>query len=184
MELIDESRVFAVEELFFSTTDLQGRIQHANSVFERIAGYSWEGLNNQPHNIIRHPDMPRVVFQILWERIQAGRPVVAYIKNLAHDGRYYWVVALVAAIPGGYLSVRFKPTSPLLGTVEHLYAKLMAIEASIEKESHSRKAAIAASREALDTELRILGFDSYDDFMRKALKEEMQSRDAHLRAAA
>jgi aerotaxis receptor len=181
IEPIDESRVFAVEELFFSTTDLHGRIQRANGVFQRIADYSWEELNNQPHSIIRHPEMPRVVFQILWDHIQAGRPVVAFIKNLAHDGRYYWVVALVAAIPGGYLSVRFKPTSPLLGSVEHLYAKLKALEASIENDSKSRKTAIAASQEALDADLRILGFSSYDDFMHKALKEEMQSREAHLR---
>jgi aerotaxis receptor len=180
IEPIDESRVFAVEELFFSTTDLNGRIQRANGVFQRIADYSWEELNNQPHNIIRHPDMPRVVFQILWDHIQAGRPIAALIKNLAHDGRYYWVVALVVPIPGGYLSVRFKPTSPLLGAIERLYEKLKAIEASIEKDAKGRKAAMAASREALDADLRVLGFSSYDDFMQKALKLEMQSRDAHL----
>jgi PAS domain S-box-containing protein len=166
--------------LFFSTTDLKGRIQRANSVFQRIAGYSWDELRNKPHNIVRHPDMPRVVFQILWDYIQSGRPVVAFVKNLAHDGRYYWVVALVAAIPEGYISVRFKPTSPLLATVESLYAELKAVEVAIESESDDRKAAIVVSRKALNTSLRALGFSDYDGFMQHVLKVEMQSREASL----
>jgi hypothetical protein len=149
-------------------------------VFQRIAGYSWEELRNKPHNIIRHPDMPRVVFQILWDYIQSGRPVVAFVKNLAHDGTYYWVVALVVAIPEGYLSVRFKPTSTLLATVQSLYAELKAVELAIESESDDRKAAVAASREALNSGLRTLGFSDYDGFMQHVLKIEMQSREASL----
>jgi aerotaxis receptor len=180
IKLINEARYFSAEELFFSTTDLKGRIQRANSVFQRIAGYSWDELRNKPHNIVRHPDMPRVVFQILWDYIQSGRPVVAFVKNLAHDGRYYWVVALVAAIPEGYISVRFKPTSPLLATVESFYAELKAVEVAIEGESNDRKAAIVASREALNTSLRALGFSDYDGFMQHVLKVEMQSREASL----
>ena len=168
--------------MFFSTTDPKGRILRANSVFQRIAGYSWKELENRPHNIIRHPDMPRIVFQVLWDYIQDGRPIVAYVKNLAHDGRYYWVVALVVAVPGGYLSVRFKPTSPLLAPVEQLYGELKAIESSIESEANDRKAAIAASREALGTSLHALGFSGYDEFMHHVLKVEMQSREAAIRA--
>jgi aerotaxis receptor len=181
IEVINEPRPFEVEELFFSTTDLKGRIQRANSVFTRIAAYSWAQLHNKPHNIIRHPDMPRVVFQLLWDYIQAGRPIVAYVKNLAHDGRYYWVFALVTPMEGGYLSVRFKPTSPLRHTVEQLYKDLRAVEASIEDQSHDRKAAIAASRTALDAALQKPGFCDYDAFMRHAMKTEIQSREAKLR---
>lgn len=181
MELIDEPRDFAVEDLFFSTTDFKGHIQRANDVFRRISGYSWDQLRNKPHNIIRHPDTPRVVFQLLWDHIQAGRPIVAYVKNLAHDGRYYWVVALVVRIPGGYLSVRFKPTSPLFTTLKRLYSELRAVEAGIENESKSRKAAIAASGALLDTNLHALGFAGYDDFMQHLLKEEMKSREQKLR---
>lgn len=184
VEIIDEPREFAVEELFFSTTDPKGRIQRANVVFQRIAGYSWDELRNKPHNIVRHPDMPRIVFQLLWDYIQAGRPIVAFVKNLAHDRRYYWVVALVVPISTGFLSVRFKPTSPLLANIKQLYAALRAVEASIEEGSNDRKAAIAASREALGAKLQTLGFSSYDDFMQHALKTEMQSREAKLRAFA
>jgi len=185
--LINEPRDFSVEELFFSTTDSKGHILRANSVFRGIAGYSWEELENKPHNIIRHPDMPRIVFQTLWDYIQDGRPIVAYVKNLAHDGRYYWVVALVVPAARGYLSVRFKPTSPLRAPVELLYTELRAVEAAIESEGgagkgNDRKAAIAASREVLGTSLRALGFNGYDDFMRHVLKVEMQSREAALRA--
>ena len=166
--------------MFFSTTDTKGRIQRANGVFQRISDYSWDELNNKPHNIVRHPDMPRIVFHLLWDHIQAGRPVVAYIKNLAHDGRYYWVVALVVAIPDGYLSVRFKPTSPLLATVKDLYAKLKAVENGVEADSNDRRAAMAASGEALESALHALGFADYDDFMQQVLKREMQSREACL----
>jgi aerotaxis receptor len=176
VEIIDEPREFALHELFFSTTDRKGRIQRANGVFQRIAGYSWDELENKPHNIIRHPEMPRVVFQILWDRIQAGQPVVAFVKNLAHDCRYYWVVALVSPMPEGYVSVRFKPSSPLLATVQHLYTELKAIEIAVESEADDRKAAIAASRAALDTSLQNLGFSGYEDFMQESLKQEMQSR--------
>lgn len=180
IEIVNEPREFEVRELFFSTTDAKGRIQRANDVFERIAAYTWAELNNKPHNIIRHPDMPRVVFQILWDYIQNGQPIVAYVKNLAHDGRYYWVVALVTPAEGGYLSVRFKPTSPFCDKVEHLYKELRAIEAAIEDRSNDRKAAIAASREGLGSRLRALGFADYDQFMRHVLKVEMGSRETRL----
>lgn len=184
IEPINEPRQFDVEELFFSTTDLKGHIQRANSVFTRIAAYSWAEMRNKPHNLIRHPDMPRVVFQTLWDYVQDGRPIVAYVKNLAHDGRYYWVVALVTPMAGGYLSVRFKPTSPLRNTVEQLYRELRSIEASIEDQSHDRKAAIAASRTAIASALQKLGFGGYDEFMRHAMKTEMESREAKLHHSA
>jgi len=169
--------------LFFSTTDLKGRIHKANRVFERVAAWTWEELKNKPHNIIRHPDMPRIVFRTLWDYIQSGRHIVAYVKNLAHDGRYYWVMAMVSPIPDGYLSVRFKPTSPLRETVEQLYAELRAAEAAIEEESNDRKAAMDASAKLLESSLRRLGFGSYDDFMRHAMKVEMLSREEKLPSA-
>ena len=89
--------------------------------------------------------MPQLVFQLLWDYIQSGRPLAALVKNLAYDGRFYWVVALVVPIPKGYLSVRFKPTSPLLATVQNLYTDLKAVETLIESHPSDRKAAIAPS---------------------------------------
>ena len=181
IKLINEPCHFAVEELFFSTTDLKGRIHRANSIFRRISGYSWAELNNKPHNVIRHPDMPRIVFQLLWEFIESGKPIVAYVKNRAHDGRYYWVVALVVPIPAGYLSVRFKPTSPLLQTVKQLYGELRSVEAAVEHETNDKRAAMAASKQVLEKSLHTLNLNDYGDFMQHALKQEMQSREVQLR---
>ncbi len=76
-----------------SKTDKKGIIEYANEYFMEISGYKeWE-LMGQPHNVIRHPDMPKTVFKILWDRINNGIPTYALVKNLAKDGRYYWVIA-------------------------------------------------------------------------------------------
>ena len=176
----EESRAFQIDELFFSTTDKKGLIGKANHVFMRVSAFSADELRNKPHNIIRHPDMPRVVFKVLWEYIEDSRPIVAYVKNRAKDGRYYWVVALVSPTAEGYLSVRFKPSSPLLSTVEGLYRHLRKIEKSIEQSGKGKPAAIAASRQELHTQLRSLGFANYDEFMYLMFQQELQSREAGL----
>ncbi len=76
-----------------SKTDKKGIIEYANDYFMEISGYKeWE-LMGQPHNILRHPDMPKIVFKLLWDKLKYGEPMIAVVKNLAKDGRYYWVVA-------------------------------------------------------------------------------------------
>ena len=90
--------VFLPDEMFFSTTDLKGIILSGNDVFIRVSKFSKEELIGKPHNIIRHPDMPRIVFKLLWDYIQSGKPIVAYVKNIAKDGSYYWVLATVVPI--------------------------------------------------------------------------------------
>ena len=76
-----------------SKTDKKGIIEYANDYFMEISGYKeWE-LMGQPHNILRHPDMPKLVFKLLWDRLNASKPIYAIVKNLAKDGRYYWVIA-------------------------------------------------------------------------------------------
>ena len=74
-----------------SRTDKHGIIEFANDYFVEISGYTKEELLGQPHSLIRHPDMPRIVFKVMWERIQNGKDILALVKNLAKDGRYYWV---------------------------------------------------------------------------------------------
>ena len=75
-----------------SKTDKKGIIEYANEYFMEICGYKeWE-LMAQPHNVIRHPDMPQIMFKILWDRLLNGENIHAVVKNLAKDGRYYWVV--------------------------------------------------------------------------------------------
>ena len=87
----DEEIELDPKRYIVSETDEKGRITYANDYFCEVSGYSKEELIGQPHNIIRHPDMPKVVFKLLWENIKAGRNVNAVVKNLAKDGRYYWI---------------------------------------------------------------------------------------------
>ncbi|MFN8060709.1 MAG: PAS domain-containing protein [Vicinamibacterales bacterium] len=172
-------REFSLDELFFSITDPKGIIRSGNSVFVRVSGYTLDELLGRPHSIIRHPDMPRAVFKLLWTYLEAGKPIAAYVKNRAKDGAYYWVVATVTPIEGGYLSVRLKPSSPVLGVVRDVYREIVAYEHSLEA-THARKAVIELSSARLLAKLNELGFPDYDTFMQKALSGEMRSRAAAL----
>ena len=125
---IDRESEFLVNELFFSTTDLIGNITSGNSVFVRVSQYDKADLIGAPHNIIRHPDMPRVVFKVLWDYFKAKKPVVAYVKNMTKEGMYYWVLAAAFPVPRGYLSIRLKPTSEIFGLIPNIYNKMLMAE--------------------------------------------------------
>ncbi|WP_291730841.1 PAS domain-containing protein [Leisingera sp. F5] len=168
---------FALDEVFFSRTDSRGVIQAGNAVFSRVAKYAMEDLLGAPHKVIRHPDMPRAVFQLLWDTIKDGGTVGAYVKNRASDGSYYWVFAVVTPCEGGYLSARIKPTSPLLKTVEEEYALLRQAERD-EGLDPEGSAALLLAR------LQGLGFATYNDFAGHALAEELMARDAGLKRPA
>jgi PAS domain S-box-containing protein len=88
-------RKFRDDEVIVSKTDLKGRITYANDVFLKIAGLTETETLGQPHSLIRHPDMPRCVFQLLWDTLQSGREIFAYVINRAMSGDYYWVNAHV-----------------------------------------------------------------------------------------
>ena len=163
---------FHISELFFSRTDKRGVIQSGNAVFQRISGYSYDELINAPHKLIRHPDMPRAVFWILWDRIARGEPVGAYVKNRVKDGAHYWVYAVVMPVNGGYLSVRMKPGSQLFGKVQDIYAALRKRELAEGNDFPAE-----ASAQALINELRAHGFPNYLPFMAKGLTEELLFRD-------
>lgn len=174
----DASCDFRVTESFFSCTDRRGAIQGGNEVFARISGYSESELLGQPHNLIRHPDMPRAVFQLFWDHLLRGQPIAAYVKNLAKDGRYYWVLALASPSGDGFLSIRIKPGSELHPLVESLYREMSAIEAAHDGDA---KAGMAAALAHLQAELGKRGFPDYDTFARVALlREELNQRDATL----
>ncbi|MDX4047462.1 PAS domain S-box protein [Aliarcobacter skirrowii] len=81
------------KNVIFSRTDLNGIITHASSAFCKISGYTKEELLGQPHNIVRHPDMPKSIFKKIWDSLKAERKITIEIKNLRKDGSYYWVVA-------------------------------------------------------------------------------------------
>lgn len=171
-----EESKFAFEELFFSRTDLKGNIVSGNSVFTRVSGYAWGELSQKPHNIIRHPDMPKAVFYLLWERLKQNKPVGAYVKNRSKDGRYYWVFALAMPVDGGYLSVRLKPSSPILKIVVDEYDALR-IKENAER-LHPQQ-----SLEWLLKKIKELGFETYEDFMTDAILAEVESRQINLKQA-
>lgn len=177
---IDREASFELHELFFSSTDRRGVIRDGNDVFVRISGYPMERLVGSPHNIIRHPDMPRSVFQLLWEYIQSGKRCVAYVKNMAADGRYYWVCALVAPICGGYLSIRLKPSSPLFDTIRSLYVEMLQAEQTAQTQGQTRPQMMAAGRARLEQAVRQLGYDDYSGLMDTMLLTEVLSRRSRL----
>ncbi len=168
----DQEARFLLEELFFSTTDAKGVITFGNDIFVRVSGYPLAGMLGKPHNIIRHPDMPRAVFRLFWNYLHAGRSVVAYVKNLAADGSYYWVCTMVAPIDGGYLSIRLKPSTPLLTPIRGLYEKLLSIEAAAE----TPQAGMEQAGAALEQAVRGLGYTDYGQLMQDILIGEVRSR--------
>ncbi|NPA65533.1 MAG: PAS domain-containing protein [Epsilonproteobacteria bacterium] len=91
IEPIDEERIFDEDWVLVSQTDLEGNILYANKKFREVSGYTYEELVGNPHNVIRHPDMPKALFVKMWETIQSGQVFNATIKNLCKDGKYYWI---------------------------------------------------------------------------------------------
>ncbi|MFN8526913.1 MAG: PAS domain-containing protein [Chloroflexota bacterium] len=176
---------FGADEIFFSTTDERGIIRSGNKVFARVSGYSRAELIGTPHNLIRHPDMPRAVFRLLWSEIGAGRPIAAYVKNMAKTGAYYWVLATVVPCEGGYLSVRIKPSTAFFEVVQTVYQDLLALEAQVEAgEPKRREEAMLAATERLGEHLNAAGFANYEAFMRTALLAEVKDREARHAAPA
>jgi PAS domain S-box-containing protein len=127
-------RFFEEDEIIVSKTDVKGIITYANPVFLRIAQMEEEEVLGTAHNIIRHPDMPRCVFDLLWKTIAGGQEIFAYVKNMAKSGDHYWVFAHVTptfdAAGGitGYHSNRRVPDRGAVETAAGLYRKLLAEE--------------------------------------------------------
>ena len=127
--IVDEEVPYPDGKLIVSRTDPQGIITHANQAFVDMSAYTREELIGTNHYILRHPDMPAVAFQGLWETIESGKKWQGYVKNLRKDGKYYWVKATV--IPNtrngklvGYTSVRRKPSRSKIRESEALYETL------------------------------------------------------------
>lgn len=157
----NREKVVDENEFIVSKTDTKGKIIYGNKYFTAISGYNENELLGAPHSILRHPDMPKIIFYLLWERIKKKQEIFAYVKNLCKDGSYYWVFANVTATLDkdgsirDFHSVRRKPTSKAIETMEELYAKLLAEESS---------KGVQASFDLLDTILNEKGVD-YDTFV-------------------
>jgi len=109
-----------------SYTNLKGQITRVNEIFADLAGYTQEELLNQPHNLVRHPDMPPEAFRDLWDTLKKGRPWSGLVKNRRKNGDHYWVRAYASPLADktGYVSVRVEATRQEINAAEQLYAKM------------------------------------------------------------
>jgi PAS domain S-box-containing protein len=159
-------RTFGRDEIIVSKTDVKGRIIYANEVFLNVAGYTEAEVLGEPHSIIRHPDMPRCVFKLLWVTIEAGKEIFAYVKNRAKNGDFYWVLAHVTPTfnsTGAIVSYHSNRRSPRRDAVEKadaLYRQLLAIEEA----NPDRKAGMDQAFQAMVDTLQGAGLP-YDEFV-------------------
>lgn len=122
------------DDVIVSKTDLKGRITYANRIFMQIANYPEKDLLNVQHNIVRHPDMPRGAFKLLWDTLKAEKEFFGYVKNMTADGDYYWVFANVTPDRDaqgrvvGYFSVRRKPKPSAIATMQSVYQEMLEVE--------------------------------------------------------
>jgi len=132
---IDEEIKLDPKRYIVSETDAKGKITYVNDYFCEVSGYSQDELMGKPHSIVRHPDMPKVVFKLLWETISQGKNINAVVKNLAKDGRYYWIFTEFESRKNqdtseiiGYHADRKSISPHVLEIIADLYAELLEIE--------------------------------------------------------
>lgn len=167
----EKEYMFEKNDVIVSATDPKGRIIYANTSFCEACGYTREEIAGKPHNIIRHPDIPKTIFALLWERVLAGKSIYAFVKNRTKSGGYYWVKAYVAPLSRGekiekIISYRKPISTTVTDVIVPFYATLKALE-----ENHS----VAAARAHLETFLkeRSLTYDQFID--RVSLGQSVQN---------
>lgn len=166
VHLTGVERTFGADELIVSKTDTKGRIAYANEVFIRVGGYAEHELIGQPHSLVRHPDMPRAVFRLLWNTISAGQEMFAYVVNRAKNGDHYWVLAHVtptfdnAGSIVSYHSNRRVPRPGAIAKIAALYADVVAVE----RGRTDRRGGVEAGYEALLAKIEKAGVP-YDEFV-------------------
>jgi len=153
---INKERVMNADEFIVSKTDAMGRLTYCNRIFIDYAGYSEHELLGHQHNIVRHPDMPRSVFHLLWTTLKSGNEFFGYIKNISKDGSYYWVLANVTPSYSGsgadakniigFFSVRRKPDLAKIRLIEAIYKDMLLAE----KQAGSRDAIAAGTKVLMD----------------------------------
>lgn len=129
--LTGRERTFDQDQIIVSKTDLTGRITYVNDIFLDVSGYSEAEAMGQPHSLVRHPDTPRCLFQLMWEYLDANREIFVYINNRAINGDHYWVLAHITPtfnLKGekvGYHSNRRVPRPEPVQKLQPLYDKLL-----------------------------------------------------------
>ena len=121
------------DELIVSRTDFTGKITYVNETFADISGYKPEELIGKPHNMIRHPDMPKSAFEDLWKTVESGGTWEGYVKNLRKDGGYYWVFARVSTVIKNGKAIEYKSVREPMSRekkieIQNLYDKMRSEE--------------------------------------------------------
>ncbi|MEA3492349.1 MAG: PAS domain-containing protein [Campylobacterota bacterium] len=134
---IDEEIILNPKRYIVSETDERGKITFCNDYFMEVSGYNEDELIGKAHSIVRHPDMPKVLFKLLWETISQGKNINAVVKNLAKDGRYYWIFTEFESRRDtdtgeiiGYHAARKTISKHVIEVIADLYAELLKIEKS------------------------------------------------------
>lgn len=154
------------DDFIVSKTDPKGKITYGNQIFIEFSGYSEKELLHQPHNIIRHPDMPRAVFRLLWNTLQKGEEFFGLVKNRCKNGNFYWTFTHVTPSFDeegsllGYYSVRRCPKRSSVETMQQLYRQMYAQE----QQYRSAKEAMQASEDILNQLINASG-KSYNEFV-------------------
>jgi len=154
------------KKMIVSKTDVTGKIIYGNEYFCELSGYKESELISSPHSILRHPDMPRAIFKLMWDHLNSGRNIMAVVKNMAKNGNYYWVTTDfdIRRDPLGNIQyyVAFRQAAPkhVVEVMEKLYVKLIAIE-----KEHDIKASMAY----LDAYLEEKNMN-YDQFIEQLAK--------------
>jgi len=158
-------RLMREGDFIVSKTDPRGIITYCNPIFIEFSGYSEHELLGSQHNIVRHPDMPRAAFKLVWDTIESGKEVFAYVKNMSKDGGHYWVFTHITPDFSphgsivGYTSVRRCPKRSAVETVAPVYQQMLAAE-----QAAGARDAIAAGTQVLVDLLNKTG-KSYEELV-------------------
>ena len=157
---IDKEIELDPKRYLVSETDEKGVITYVNDYFMEVSGYSKEELIGQPHNILRHPDMPKVIFKLLWETIQSGENINAVVKNLAKDGRYYWIFTEFEIRKNtdtgeiiGYHASRKAVSKHIVEIISEIYGKLLEMEKLYSVDASERQLKVLLKDKGDDMEL-------------------------------
>lgn len=166
MQISGHERSMGIDEIIVSKTNSKGHLTYVNDVFLNISDFTIDDLLGHPHAIVRNDAMPRCIFKLLWETIQSGQEIFAYVVNKTKFGEHYWVFAHVTPSHDeqgnitGYHSNRRKPSAAAVAAIGQLYEKLL----QAEQAPKSRKTGLQEGYDLLMTILKERG-QSYDEFV-------------------
>ena len=163
----NNEKALSDDDFIVSKTDKKGYITYCNRIFVDMAGWSRFELIGANHNIIRHPDMPKIAFKILWDLVQSKKEFFGFVKNLRKDGGFYWVLAYITPdldLNGniiGYTSFRKKPSRKGIEFLTPIYKQLVSAERSggISASYELLKKTLNATDENIITKYQNLVFD-------------------------